>query len=67
LSVGRTRISANHQVTVPKRAFDGAGLAVGDLVRAEAVGDGEVILRRINPTPNTPNGASGGGAARLLP
>jgi bifunctional DNA-binding transcriptional regulator/antitoxin component of YhaV-PrlF toxin-antitoxin module/Holliday junction resolvase-like predicted endonuclease len=46
-AVGRTRISANRQVTVPKAAFEAARLRVGDLMRAEARADGAVVMTPI--------------------
>jgi hypothetical protein len=43
----RTRMSANHQLTIPVRPFAAAELAVGDRFRVEAAGKGRVILTRI--------------------
>jgi bifunctional DNA-binding transcriptional regulator/antitoxin component of YhaV-PrlF toxin-antitoxin module len=43
----RTRISVKHQITIPKVAFDGAGLEVGDHLHARSDGAGRVVLERI--------------------
>jgi bifunctional DNA-binding transcriptional regulator/antitoxin component of YhaV-PrlF toxin-antitoxin module len=43
---GRTRISAKHQVTIPVDALSGAGLRIGDRLRAEVRGPGEITLVR---------------------
>ncbi len=43
---GRTRISAKHQVTIPVDALTGAGLRVGDRLRAEISGPGQIALVR---------------------
>jgi AbrB family looped-hinge helix DNA binding protein len=40
------RISTKHQVTVPVAALEEAGLHPGDQVIVEALGDGEVRIRR---------------------
>ena len=48
-AVGRTRISANHQVTLPKAPFEATGLRVGDLMRVEAQEDRSLLMRRIEP------------------
>jgi len=40
------RISTKHQVTVPVAALAEAGLAAGDRVVLEPVGDGEIRMRR---------------------
>jgi bifunctional DNA-binding transcriptional regulator/antitoxin component of YhaV-PrlF toxin-antitoxin module len=42
----RTHISAKHQVTIPIDAFVDAGFEPGDVVRAEVVGPGRVVLTR---------------------
>lgn len=47
--IQRTRISANHQVTIPTGPFRAADLGVGDRLFVEAVGEGEVRLKRIEP------------------
>jgi bifunctional DNA-binding transcriptional regulator/antitoxin component of YhaV-PrlF toxin-antitoxin module len=46
-ALGRTRISANHQVTIPLAAFEAAGLDVGDRFRVEAESRGRVVLTRV--------------------
>jgi hypothetical protein len=54
LSVGpsaRTRISANHQITIPLGPFRDSGLGVGDAMRVTAAGDGHLLLDRIEPSP----------------
>ncbi len=43
---GYTRVSAKHQVTIPVDALGQAGLRVGDRLRAEARGPGEIVLIR---------------------
>ena len=40
------RISTKHQVTVPVAALEEAGLHAGDQVVIEALGEGEVRIRR---------------------
>ena len=44
----RTRISKNHQITIPKGPFRAAGLGVGDPLRVKAEGDGRLLVRRID-------------------
>lgn len=43
---GRTRISAKHQVTIPVDALTRAGLRVGDRLRADVSGPGQITLVR---------------------
>ncbi len=43
---GYTRVSANHQVTIPLEALTKAGLQVGDRLKVEARGRGELVLVR---------------------
>ena len=43
---GRTRISGKHQVTIPVEALTGAGLKVGDRLRADVTGPGQITLVR---------------------
>ncbi len=43
---GYSRLSAKNQVTLPREAVREAGLAVGDRVRFEARGPGEVLIVR---------------------
>jgi len=43
---GRTRISGKHQVTLPVDALAGAGLKVGDRLRADVSGPGQITLVR---------------------
>lgn len=43
---GRTRISAKNQVTIPVDALTGAGLRVGDRLRADVSGPGQITLVR---------------------
>jgi len=43
---GRTRISAKHQVTIPVDALARAGLKVGDRLRADVSGPGQITLVR---------------------
>ena len=61
-AVGRTRISANHQVTIPMRPFRAAGVSVGDLVRVEASGRGRLILTRTGEAAAEPAPGDGGAA-----
>jgi bifunctional DNA-binding transcriptional regulator/antitoxin component of YhaV-PrlF toxin-antitoxin module len=42
-----TRVSSKHQVTIPRQAFETAGLSEGDTVRVEANGPGRVTLTRL--------------------
>jgi Holliday junction resolvase-like predicted endonuclease len=46
--VGRTRLSANHQLTIPLGPYEAAKLEVGDRLRVEAEGTGRVVLTRID-------------------
>ncbi len=48
LAVGRTRVSSNHQVTIPRQPFDAAGIAVADNFRVEANGPGRITLIRVD-------------------
>jgi bifunctional DNA-binding transcriptional regulator/antitoxin component of YhaV-PrlF toxin-antitoxin module len=43
---GRTRISGKHQVTLPVDALAAAGLKVGDRLRADVSGPGQITLVR---------------------
>jgi hypothetical protein len=45
--VGRTRLSANHQLTIPLGPYEAAQLEVGDRFRVEAEGKGRVVITRI--------------------
>jgi bifunctional DNA-binding transcriptional regulator/antitoxin component of YhaV-PrlF toxin-antitoxin module len=45
--VGRSRISANHQLTIPIAPFEAAGLDVGDRLRIEVEGTGRLAITRI--------------------
>lgn len=42
-----TTVSSKHQVTIPAEAFVGAGLAVGDRLRARSDGAGRVVLEKV--------------------
>lgn len=46
--VGHTKISEEHQVTIPSSAFRTAGLEVGDTLRVETQGAGKVVLTRVD-------------------
>jgi len=47
---GRTRISRKHQVTIPVEALAGAGLKVGDRLRANVTGPGQItLIREVDP------------------
>jgi len=43
---GYTRVSGKNQVTIPVDALATAGLRAGDMLKVEARGDGEIVLRR---------------------
>ncbi|HRW37196.1 MAG: hypothetical protein KDB04_10540 [Acidimicrobiales bacterium] len=43
---GTTRISSKHQVTIPRGAFEAAGLVVGEALVARSDGPGRVVLER---------------------
>jgi bifunctional DNA-binding transcriptional regulator/antitoxin component of YhaV-PrlF toxin-antitoxin module len=43
---GYTTVSAKNQVTIPADTLAGAGLRVGDRLRAEVRGPGELVLVR---------------------
>ena len=43
----RTRVSKNHQITIPLGPFRGAALQVGQAIRVTATGDGQLHLDRI--------------------
>ncbi len=43
---GRTRISAKHQVTIPVDALARAGLKIGDRLRADVSGPGQITFVR---------------------
>lgn len=45
---GHTRVSSKHQVTIPREAFETAGLQPGDTVKVEADGPGRVTLTRLD-------------------
>jgi len=47
-SAGRSRVSSKHQITIPIRAFDEAGLREGDVVQVQAQGPGRVVIARMN-------------------
>jgi PD-(D/E)XK endonuclease len=44
----QTRVSANHQITIPMRAFEAAELEVGDRLRVIVEGRGRAVLERID-------------------
>jgi bifunctional DNA-binding transcriptional regulator/antitoxin component of YhaV-PrlF toxin-antitoxin module len=45
--VGRTRLSANHQLTIPLGPYEAAQLEVGDRFRVKAESRGRVVITRI--------------------
>jgi bifunctional DNA-binding transcriptional regulator/antitoxin component of YhaV-PrlF toxin-antitoxin module len=45
--IARTRLSANHQLTIPRGPYEAAQLEVGDRFRVEAESEGRVVLIRI--------------------
>jgi hypothetical protein len=51
---GQTRVSGNRQIVIPKRAFDGAGLARGDRLKAFALGPGQIVFNRVARERETP-------------
>ena len=42
----RTKLSANHQLTIPRAAFEASGFEVGDGLRIEVEGEGRVVVTR---------------------
>ena len=44
--VGRTKLSASHQLTIPLRTFRASGLQVGDALRVEVETEGRVVVTR---------------------
>jgi bifunctional DNA-binding transcriptional regulator/antitoxin component of YhaV-PrlF toxin-antitoxin module len=46
-AIAHTRVSRNHQLTIPRGPFEAARLEVGDRCRVEATGDGRLTLTRI--------------------
>ena len=58
---GQTRVSGNRQIVIPKRAYENAGLNLGDRLKAVAVGEGQVSFRRIAREAKNENGPPGGG------
>jgi bifunctional DNA-binding transcriptional regulator/antitoxin component of YhaV-PrlF toxin-antitoxin module len=61
-----TRVSANHQITIPMRAFEASELAVGDRIRLVVDGPGRVILERIEPASEPLRLLSDGGEVEPL-
>ena len=47
LASARTRASANRQITLPKRVFEAADLAVGDAFRVDALSTGRIVITRV--------------------
>lgn len=47
LATAKTRLSANHQLTIPLQPFAAAELEVGDELKVEARGPGEISLTRM--------------------
>jgi bifunctional DNA-binding transcriptional regulator/antitoxin component of YhaV-PrlF toxin-antitoxin module len=48
VKMSQSRISSKHQITIPREAFDGAGLREGDVVDARALGPGRIELTRLD-------------------
>jgi bifunctional DNA-binding transcriptional regulator/antitoxin component of YhaV-PrlF toxin-antitoxin module len=44
----RTRLSKNHQVTIPRSQFEAADLRDGDRFRVMATGSGRIELTRVD-------------------
>jgi hypothetical protein len=63
---GQTRVSGNRQIVIPKRAYESAGLSLGDRLKAEATGDGQVSFRRIAHDERNENGPPEGGPSQQL-
>jgi hypothetical protein len=61
-SRGQTRISSQHQVTIPLGPFRFAGLNAGDVLYVEAEHDGRVVFSRHAATADASNAASDGAA-----
>jgi PD-(D/E)XK endonuclease len=58
-SIGQTRISSHHQITIPSGPFRTGGFASGDRLRIRVTGPGEATIKRIEPSgqlglPETP-------------
>jgi len=47
-TVGRSRVSGKHQITIPIGAFSEAGLREGDVVQVRAQGPGRVLIARMD-------------------
>jgi len=45
--LGHTKLSANHQVTIPLGPFEAAELDAGDRFRVEAEGRGRIVITRV--------------------
>jgi AbrB family looped-hinge helix DNA binding protein len=52
----QTKVSSKHQVTIPARAFRGAGLEPGDTLKVEATGAGRIVLTRLDELLNRYSG-----------
>jgi bifunctional DNA-binding transcriptional regulator/antitoxin component of YhaV-PrlF toxin-antitoxin module len=48
LASSRTRISREHQATIPADALRRAGLRAGDELQVEAAGPGRIVLARVS-------------------
>jgi hypothetical protein len=48
-SIGQTRISSHHQITIPSGPFRTGGFAAGDRLRVRVTGPGEATIKRIEP------------------
>jgi bifunctional DNA-binding transcriptional regulator/antitoxin component of YhaV-PrlF toxin-antitoxin module len=57
-------VSSKHQVTIPRQAFQAAGLKAGDTVKVEAQGPGRVVLTRLDALLDKYRGALTPGAIR---
>lgn len=47
-TLGRSRVSSKHQITIPIGAFSEAGLREGDVVQVKAHGRGSVLIVRVD-------------------
>ena len=71
VKTSQSRISSKHQITIPREAFQGAGLREGDVVQARALGPGRVELTRLDAlieryAGSLPDGTFGPNAVKRL-
>jgi hypothetical protein len=49
-SMGQTRISSHHQITIPSGPFQAGHFSPGDRLRIQVTGPGEATIKRIEPS-----------------